>query len=201
MSKYKKRVKYIRKFGTNLLGFTTKSANKRKNKPGEHAFFVSNKTAVKESFLFRLQNKQKLKLFFCLSERQLRNYYKLILSSQEKNPIILLYNILNLRFDFLVYKYNLAKTIPQARQLIVHGLIRLNSLRIKAPGHICKVGDVIFTTSDIVLQNIKVYNLYRVTFDETVKVMEGSIVCNVQKPRLIDVNILSLIQQSFEYFF
>lgn len=201
MSKYKKRVRYIRKFGSDLLGFTTKNINNRKNKPGEHAFFVSNKTAVKESFLIRLQSKQKLKLLFCLSERQLRNYFKLMLKSQENNPIILLYNILNLRFDFLVYKYNLAKTIPQARQLIVHGFINVNGSRMKAPGHVCKINDVITTASSVVLQNIENYNLCRVTFDDPEKIVNGLLVFKVRRPNIINVNILTLIQQSFEYFF
>ncbi len=201
MSKYKKRVKYIRKFGPNLFGFTTKKVKKRKNKPGEHAFFMSNKTAVKESFLDRLQSKQKLKLLFCLNEYQLRNYYKLVLKSQERDPIILLYNILNLRFDVLLYKHNFAKTIPQARQLIVHGFILINGLRMKTPGHLCKIGDVLLATSDIVLENVQQYNLGRVTFDETEKIVNGNVICVVQKPKIIDVNILSLIQQSFEYFF
>lgn len=201
MSNYKKRVKYLRKYGPDILGFTTKKIQNRKNKPGEHPFFVSNKTSVKESFLVRLQNKQKLKLLFCLSERQLKNYLKLSSILNKKKPIITLYNILNLRFDFLVYKNNLTKTILQSRQLIVHGLIKLNGLRLKSPGHICQVGDIITTTSNICLDNIATYNICRVTFDETVIINKGSLIFKVTKPQFIDVNILYLIQQSFEYFF
>lgn len=200
MSKYKKRVKYIRKFGSNIFGLTTKNVNKRKNKPGEHAFFVANKTAVKESFLIRLQSKQKLKLLFCLNERQLRNYFDLVLKKHSKNPIIALYNILNLRFDYLVYKYSIAKTIIQARQLIVHGLIKLNGFRKKTPGYICNVGDILITKSEIALYNVRKHKLYRVTFDEAEEIINENIIIKVGKPKLVDINVLSLIQQSFEYF-
>lgn len=201
MSNYNKRVKYLRKYGPDLFGFTTKKVKRRKNRPGEHPFFVSNKTAVKESFLIKLQNKQKLKLLFCLNERQLRNYLNLALKLKKQNPIILLYNTLNLRFDFLVYKNNLAKTILQSRQLIVHGLIKLNGLRLKSPGHICHLGDIITTTSEIALGNITVYNICRVTFGEEVIIEDDVLILKVTKPVLIDINILYLIQQSFEYFF
>src|SRR3546814_16961807 len=92
--------------------------NKRKNKPGEHSFFYSKKTSLKGLFTERLKNKQKLKLIFCINERQLKNYIKLILGFDKKTPFISMYNLLHMRFDYLVYNLNFAKTILQARQLI-----------------------------------------------------------------------------------
>lgn len=200
MSNYKKRIKYLRRFGPDMLGFTTKKINKRKNKPGEHPFFASNKTAAKESFLNRLQSKQKLKLLFCINERQLKNYLNLVVSLKKVNPIVSLYNILNLRFDFLIYNNHLAKTILQARQLIGHGLVKLNGLRNKNPGHICNIGDILQTTSKIVMDNIITYNDHRVTFEETETIDDNTLILKICKPKFVDVNILTLIQQSFEYY-
>lgn len=200
MSNYKKRVKHLRRFGSDMLGFTTKKMNKRKNKPGEHPFFVSNKTAVKESFLNKLQSKQKLKLLFCINERQLRNYLNLVVSLKTGDPIVLLYNILNLRFDFLIYNNHLAKTILQARQLIVHGLVKLNESRNKNPGHICNIGDILRTTSDIAVDNIITYNAHRVTFQEAEAIDNNTLILKICKPKFVDINILTLIQESFEYY-
>jgi len=44
--------------------------------------------------------------------------------------------ILNRRFQSIVYKRGLAKSIKQARQLITHGFIAINGRKIKSPGYL-----------------------------------------------------------------
>lgn len=196
----KKKLRYIRKFKNTFPGLTNKRINQRQNKPGEHPFFASKKTSVKKSFLDRLHDKQKLKLNFCLNERQLKNYIKYTLSHITNNPFLGLYNILHSRLDFILYNIHLAKTILQARQLINHGQVYVNSKKEKHPSFSCKVGDIILTKSKVAKENIKYYLMGRVFFNAIIVDNTENITLKLQKPDFINLQILKLIQSAFEFY-
>jgi small subunit ribosomal protein S4 len=196
----KKKVRYIRKFKCSFPGLTKKKINQRKNKPGEHPFFSSKKTSVKKSFLDRLHDKQKLKLTFCLSERQLKNYIKYTLFYLKDNPFLGLYNILHSRLDYIIYNLHLAKTILQARQLINHGQIWVNSKKEKHPSFSCKVGDLILTKSNVAKGNIIDFLVGRVFFNATIIENSKNLIIKLNKPEFINLEILKLIQSVFEFY-
>ena len=194
------KVRYLRKFKCVLPSFTRKQVNKRKNKPGEHPFFSSKKTSVKNSFIERLHRKQKLKFMFCISEKQLKNYIKFSLIYTKNNPFWGLYNVLHSRLDYIIYKLHFAKTILQARQLVNHGHFFINGVKQKTPSYSCKVGDLISTESDLALNNIKSYLIGRVYFNELKFVDFDKFIISVQKPKFINLEILNLVKSTFEFY-
>lgn len=196
---YKTKIKILRKLGCKILSFTKKKINKRKNKPGEHSFFYLKKTSLSGLFTERLKNKQKLKLIFCISERQLKNYIKIILGFDKKTPIISLYNLLHMRFDYLVYSLNFAKTILQARQLITHGYFFLDGVKQTRPGYICKVNDLITTTSSLALKNLSLYLKNRV-YSENLIVENKKYIMKVEEPKILNLEMLKLIRNAFEFY-
>jgi small subunit ribosomal protein S4 len=79
----------------------------------------------------RLEEKQKLRLHYGLSERQLRGYFARALPFQ----------LLERRLDNVVFRLGFAPTIPGARQLVVHGHVFVNGGRVDRPSQLVDVGD------------------------------------------------------------
>lgn len=133
------RLRIIRRLGTELPGLTTKSSAKRPHAPGMHG---PTKRAGKVSeYGLRLREKQKLRLHYGLSERNLR----LVFQRAQRMPGDTGRNMIGLlesRFDNLAWRAGLTRTIPAARQLIAHGHINLNGRRAKTASQMLSVGDV-----------------------------------------------------------
>lgn len=93
---------------------------------------------------YRLQliEKQKLKSYYGIFERQLLNYYGDARKSKEKTGDALVKS-LETRLDALVYRSGFASSIRMARQLVTHGHIRLNGKKCTIPSVACKVNDQI----------------------------------------------------------
>ena len=54
-----------------------------------------------------------------------------------------LVKILETRIDNLVYRMGLATSIRQARQMVVHGHVRLNGIKVDIPSHPVHPGDTL----------------------------------------------------------
>ncbi len=93
---------------------------------------------------YRVQmlEKQKLKIYYNIFEKQLVRYYEEALRSSEQTGTALL-RLLESRLDNLVYRIGFANSIRMARQLVSHGHIIVNSKRIDIPSYQVKPGDVI----------------------------------------------------------
>ncbi|NLY36678.1 MAG: 30S ribosomal protein S4 [Tissierellia bacterium] len=90
----------------------------------------------------QLREKQKAKFVYGMQEKQ----FKLLFNRAEKMPGVAAENLLQLlerRFDNVVYRMGFAATRREARQLIVHGHFRLNGKKVDIPSQILKEGDVI----------------------------------------------------------
>ena len=88
----------------------------------------------------RLIEKQKVRFLYGVSENQMRIYF----SKASGIKGITGHNLLMLfekRVDNIVFRMNLAKSRKQARQLIRHGLFKLNGKKIDIPSIILKAGD------------------------------------------------------------
>jgi ribosomal protein S4 len=96
-------------------------------------------------FQKRLFEKQQLKQFYgCLPEYQLKNVFKKL--NQKKNKINAFKNLIILlesRLDVVVVRLKFAKTIFEAKQLINHGKIQVNNIKINKPNYLLKQGDII----------------------------------------------------------
>jgi small subunit ribosomal protein S4 len=90
----------------------------------------------------RLREKQKLKRFYGVLERQFRRYFSIASRSPENTGEVLL-SILERRLDNVVYRLGFAASRPAARQLVGHGHISLNGKACNVPSLLVRPGDVI----------------------------------------------------------
>ncbi len=102
-----------------------------------------------------LTEKQKIKHYYGLGERQLRRYFEASKSAKGNTAQNLLL-MCERRLDNVVRRAGFTKTRPQARQGIVHGHFRVNGIKVNKPGYILRAGDVIELRGR---ENLK--NLYR----------------------------------------
>ena len=107
-----------------------------------------------------LRNKQLLKRTYWLSEKQFVRIVKELSSQYSKNKQIThdlaLFQFLEKRMDSIVYRAGFAKTIMQARQMVVHGHFLLNDKKHNIPSTFIQPGDKI--TLKKALQNSPLYS-------------------------------------------
>ncbi|MFQ6049764.1 MAG: 30S ribosomal protein S4 [Candidatus Paceibacterales bacterium] len=93
-----------------------------------------------------LKEKQKLKNWYNLGERQFKNCVKKVLEKRGKveDAPALLIKALESRLDNVVFRLGFASSRAQARQLVSHGFFLVNGKPINFPSHQLKKGDVIY---------------------------------------------------------
>jgi small subunit ribosomal protein S4 len=125
--------------GTVLPGLTTAATLDRPYPPGVHGMKRRRKPS---DYKIRLIEKQKCRWHFGILEGQFQRYVKR--ASQQKGPTgqNLLF-MLQSRLDNIVWRMGLARTIPQARQMVVHRHIEINGKRVDRPSFQVKAGDII----------------------------------------------------------
>ena len=90
----------------------------------------------------QLKEKQKVKFVYGILEKQFHKYYLKAANMKGITGDNML-RLLELRLDNVVYRLGLAKTRRMARQIVVHGHIRVNGEKVDIPSYSVKVGDVI----------------------------------------------------------
>ena len=132
------RTRISRRFGVPIFG-NSKYLERRPYGPGVHG----PKSRRKHSdYAIGLIEKQKLRYFYGLQERQFRNAYEKALRMRGVTGEKLL-QILEGRLDNLVYHAGFALTRPAARQLVAHGHVKVNGRKVDVPSFAVKVNDVI----------------------------------------------------------
>lgn len=139
MARYRgPRVRIIRRLGE-LPGLTQKTTH-RETLPGQHAKPV--RQVKLSQYGLQLQEKQKLRYHFGLSERQLMNYVKK--AKLMKGPTgELLLGLLEMRLDNILFRLGLVPTVAAARQFIGHGHILVNQKKVDIASYQCQPKDVI----------------------------------------------------------
>ena len=89
-----------------------------------------------------MTEKQKIKHYYGLGERQLRRYFDKATRSKGNTGENLLL-LCEQRLDNVVRRIGLTKTRPQARQGIAHGHFRVNGSKVDKPSFMLRPGDVI----------------------------------------------------------
>lgn len=137
MSRYRgPRLRVSRRLG-DLPGLTRKQS-KKSSPAGEHG-----QQAKKPSeYALRLEEKQKIRYNYGLSEKQLLKNIKIAKKVQGSTGIILL-QMLEMRLDNTLFRMGLAPTIPAARQLVNHKHILVNDKTLSICSYQCKPGDII----------------------------------------------------------
>ena len=90
----------------------------------------------------QLLEKQRLKAYYGVLEKQFSNYVKKATKSKESTGTALI-QMLECRLDNLVYRLGLASSIRQARQMVVHGHILVDGKKVDIPSYGVSVGQVI----------------------------------------------------------
>lgn len=134
------RLKVIRRLGTALPGLTQKDAERKPHPPGEHG--IGRRRRRKTEYRLRLEEKQKVRLNYGVTESQLRGYFEEAKTREGPTGTAFL-ELLERRLDNVVFRLGFARTIPGARQLVVHGHVRVNGARVDRPGYSLGVGDVV----------------------------------------------------------
>lgn len=96
---------------------------------------------MKSDFGLQLNEKQKARYVYGLTERQFRNYVREAIAQNKVTSSEFIYTKLESRVDNIVYRAGLASTRRHARQLVSHGHVTINGRRITIPSHILKIGD------------------------------------------------------------
>lgn len=89
-----------------------------------------------------LNEKQKLRYMYGLTERQFRLIFDAA-KSQRGVTSELFMRFLEMRLDSVVYLLGFARTRRAARQLVCHGHVVVDSLKVDIPSYRCSIGDVI----------------------------------------------------------
>lgn len=139
MSRYTgPRLRVVRRFQQQIPGLSRKSDGVRTNPPGQHG---ERRTRMSD-YRLRLDEKQKLRYNYGVTERQLRKYFKeakRVKGDTGKN----LLQLLESRLDNVVFRLGFAPTVPAARQLVSHGHLTVNGQRLNIPSYNVQPGDVI----------------------------------------------------------
>jgi small subunit ribosomal protein S4 len=134
------RLRQIRRFGTPLPGLTRKSPRDGANPPGMHG--PSPRRRRRSGYAVQLEEKQKVRLNYGLTESQLRHYFRRALREPGVTGEILL-TMIERRLDNVVFRLGFAPTIPAARQLVSHGHVYVDGRRVDRAGYEVKVGQTI----------------------------------------------------------
>lgn len=137
MSRYRgPRLRIVRRLG-DLPGLTRKTP-RRAYPPGQHG----QARKKKSEYAIRLEEKQKLRFNYGLSEKQLMRYVKKARRLTGSSGQVLL-QLLEMRLDNTVFRMGMGPTIPGARQLVNHGHVTVNGRVLSIPSYQCKPGDEI----------------------------------------------------------
>jgi len=155
MSRYRgPKLRITRRLGV-LPGLTNKTSMK-KARPGQHGNSEAKKKPTE--YGLRLEEKQKLKFNYGLTENQLYRYIKEARRRKGVTGLILL-QLLEMRLDTVCFTLGFASSIAQARQYVNHGHITVNDKVINIPSFQCQINDVISIKQKTTSKNLIETNL------------------------------------------
>ncbi len=128
------RFKQSRRLGLNVCGHP-----KAMDRAGRGTSRADKKMSA---YSVQLLEKQRLRAYYGVLERQFANYVKKAITSKESTGSVLI-QALECRLDNLVYRLGIANSIRQARQMVNHGHILVNGKKVDIPSYSVTVGDTI----------------------------------------------------------
>ena len=143
MSRYTgPKARVSRRLNTNIWGTKGEAIalDRRPYPPGERGRSRRRNTA--SEFLVQMQEKQKARHTYGLTERQFRNLFAEASRRQGVTGENML-RFLELRLDNVVYRMGWGATRPQARQMVNHGHVNVNGSRVTIPSYRLRKGDAV----------------------------------------------------------
>jgi small subunit ribosomal protein S4 len=125
--------------------FTDKCAyDRRPYAPGQHGRLRRKMS----DYAVQLREKQKVRRMYGILEDQFRAYFtKADMMKGVTGSNLLM--LLETRMDNVVYRMGFANSRDQARQLVRHGLFKLNGHRVNIPSMRVRVGDVVEVREEV----------------------------------------------------
>jgi small subunit ribosomal protein S4 len=148
------RVRISRRFGIPIFG-PTKYLERRNYGPGVHGPKSRRKTTEYGEGLIE---KQKLRYYYGLMEKQFRGVYEKALRRRGVTGEQML-QILETRLDNVVFHLGFANTRAAARQMVSHGHVTVNARKASIPSYALKVNDVISVKNNNVSRQLATKNL------------------------------------------
>ena len=125
------------------LNFSTlengKDLAKRPYAPGQHG---NDRRKKLSEYGVQLQEKQKVRIMYGLNEKQ---FHRLFDRASKMKGVAgeNMLKLLESRLDNVVYRMGLANTRRGARQVVNHGHITVNGVKVNIPSYSCKPGDIV----------------------------------------------------------
>ena len=132
------RVRISRRFGVPIFG-PSKYLDRKNYPPGVHGPKMRRKHT---DYGLGLIEKQKLRYYYGLMERQFRGVYERALKKRGVTGETML-QILETRLDSVAFSLGFGSTRAAARQLISHGHVKVNGRKVNIPSFALKVNDVV----------------------------------------------------------
>jgi small subunit ribosomal protein S4 len=148
------RVRISRRFGIPIFG-PTKYLERRNYGPGVHGPKSRRKAT---DYGLGLIEKQKLRYYYGLMEKQFRGVYEKALRRRGVTGEQML-QILETRLDNVVFHLGFANTRAAARQMVSHGHITVKGRKVNIPSYALKVNDVIGVKNHNVSRQLATKNL------------------------------------------
>jgi small subunit ribosomal protein S4 len=114
------------------------AVDRREGVPGMHLF----RRGKPSEYAIRLREKQKVKRYYGVYERQFRKYFQ-VASRRPGNTGDALMSLLERRLDNVVARLGFATSRAQARQMVTHGHITINGRKVDIPSYLVRPGESI----------------------------------------------------------
>ena len=152
----KPKYKIARRLGTGIFEKTqTQKFALREGRRKE----MRERPRTKSSFGLQLLEKQKARMSYGINERQFSKYVREALAKKGSKTNELLFLRLETRLDNVAYRLHLAPTRQAARQMVSHGHILVNDVRVTIPSYNVALGDTIkireASVKKILFENLK----------------------------------------------
>jgi len=115
------------------------AAAKRAYPPGQHGQGRRQKLS---NYGVQLKEKQKVKRIYGVLERQFRKYFEVASKTKGVTGKVLL-QLLERRLDNVVFRMGMGISRSQARQIVRHNLIAVNSRRVNIPSYLVDKDDLV----------------------------------------------------------
>jgi small subunit ribosomal protein S4 len=148
------RVRISRRFGIPIFG-PSKYLERRNYGPGVHGPKSRRKHT---DYGLGLIEKQKLRYYYGLMERQFRGVYE---KARRRRGVTgeQMLQILETRLDNVVFHLGFANTRAAARQMVSHGHITVNGRKVNVPSYCLKVNDAVAVKNNNVSRQLATKNL------------------------------------------
>lgn len=192
------KIKKSRRLGIAITPKSNKYLETRPSPPGMHG---QNRRPSKQSdYGKQLTEKQRLRMQYNLSERQLGNYYKKA-AGRKGNTADVFLHLLECRLDALVLRAGFARSIFAARQLVNHGHVRVNGKKVDIPSYNVRVGDKIGVKENSKQMDVINFALQNAEFVPYLKVDSETMSADLMEmPKREDIPVICEVSLVVEFY-